>query len=93
MEFKHTAVLFDECISYLDIKKTGTYIDGTIGGGGHAAGICEKLGEKGTLIGIDRDNDALAASQKRLENYPCKKIYVKRNYVEIASILSELEIQ
>jgi len=92
MEFKHTSVLFDKCIDYLNIKKTGIYVDGTLGGGGHAAGICEKLDAKGILIGIDRDKDALAAAEKQLEKYPCTKIYVKRNYAEIGSILSELKI-
>jgi len=90
--YKHTSVLFDECINYLNIKKTGIYIDGTLGGGGHAEGICERLDAKGTLIGIDKDKDALAAAEKRLEKYPCAKIYVKRSYVEIGSILSELKI-
>ena len=92
MEFKHTSVLFNECIDFLQIKKTGIYVDGTLGGGGHAAGICERLDAKGILIGIDRDKDALIAAEKQLEKYPCTKIYVKRNYAEIGSILSELKI-
>ncbi|MCL1810280.1 MAG: 16S rRNA (cytosine(1402)-N(4))-methyltransferase RsmH [Clostridiales bacterium] len=90
MEFAHEPVLFYECIKYLNIKEDGVYVDGTLGGGGHAAGICEKLSEKGTLIGIDMDGDALCASEKRLEKYPCRKILAKRNYVEIADILAEL---
>lgn len=92
MEFVHTPVLFDECIEYLNIKRDGVYTDGTLGGGGHAGGICGRLGENGTLIGIDMDQDALAASQKRLEKYPCRKIFVKRGNAEIAEILSELGI-
>ena len=92
MEFEHSPVLFGECIGYLDIKKDGIYIDGTIGGGGHASGICEKLSENGTLIGIDRDEDAISAAKKRLEKYPCRKIFVKRNYKDVAEILAELKI-
>ena len=92
MDFKHTSVLFEECITYLDIKDSGIYVDGTLGGGGHAAGICEKLGESGILIGIDRDQAALDAAEERLKKYPCKKIYIKSNYAEITTILAELNI-
>jgi len=93
MEYKHTAVMFDECMEYLGVKEGGTYVDGTLGGGGHAAGICERLGGNGRLIGIDRDGDALLAAEKRLGGYPCAKTYVKRDYGEIAEVLAELEIE
>ncbi len=89
MEFKHTSVLFAETIDSLNIKPDGIYVDGTLGGGGHASGICERLGEKGLLIGIDRDRDALAAAEKRLEAYKCQKIFVQSNYSEVKSVLSE----
>ena len=92
MDFKHTSVLFEECINYLDIKDSGIYVDGTLGGGGHAAGICEKLDVSGILIGIDRDQAALDAAEERLKKYPCKKIYIKSNYAEITTILAELNI-
>ncbi len=90
MEFKHTSVLFDECIENLNIKPDGIYVDGTLGGGGHASGICEKLNEKGILIGIDRDQDALDASMERLKEFPCKKYFVKSNYSNIKAVLEEL---
>ncbi|MCL1982783.1 MAG: 16S rRNA (cytosine(1402)-N(4))-methyltransferase RsmH [Clostridiales bacterium] len=93
MEFAHEPVLLDQCIRHLNVKENGIYVDGTLGGGGHAAGICEKLSESGTLIGIDQDMDALLASKKRLEKYPCKKVYARRNYAEIAEILAELGIE
>ncbi|MEG0923631.1 MAG: 16S rRNA (cytosine(1402)-N(4))-methyltransferase RsmH [Anaerovoracaceae bacterium] len=92
MEFKHTSVLFEESISNLNIKPDGIYVDGTLGGGGHASGICEKLSPEGTLIGIDRDKDALDAAATRLESYNCKKIFVQNNYSNIKDILRELEI-
>lgn len=92
MEFRHTSVLFNECIENLNIKSSGIYVDGTLGGGGHASGICEKLDKTGTLIGIDRDKDALDAAEERLSKYTCKKIFVKSNYADIASVLAELEI-
>ena len=80
MEFKHTSVLFEECIQGLAIKPDGVYVDGTLGGGGHSSGICEKLGENGTLIGIDRDRDALNAAEKRLAPYKCRRYFVQSNY-------------
>lgn len=92
MEFKHVSVLFDECMEGLNIKPDGIYVDGTLGGGGHSSGICELLGPEGTLIGIDRDQDALNAASKRLEKYNCKKIFVQSNYSDIAQVLEELEI-
>ncbi|MCQ2547529.1 MAG: 16S rRNA (cytosine(1402)-N(4))-methyltransferase RsmH [Clostridia bacterium] len=92
MEFKHTSVLFDEVIDNLQIKADGIYVDGTLGGGGHASGVCEKLGKDGMLIGIDRDKDALKAASQRLENYPCKKEYVQSNYSNIKEVLRDLDI-
>lgn len=92
MEFKHTSVLLNECIENLNIKPDGIYVDGTLGGGGHSSVICEHLSEKGTLIGIDRDSDALNASTLRLEKYNCNKIFVQSNYSDIKNVLKELEI-
>ena len=93
MEFKHTSVLFEESIMALKIKPDGIYVDGTLGGGGHASGIAARLGEKGLLIGIDRDKDALNAAQKRLEQYNCRKIFVQANYSDIKDILLENNIE
>jgi len=87
--FKHTSVLLTETLEGLNIKPDGIYVDGTLGGGGHAEEICKLLSEKGTLIGIDRDRDALDAAEARLNTYPCKKIFVQSNYAEIREILKE----
>lgn len=92
MEFKHTSVLFTETLNYLNIRPNGIYVDGTLGGGGHASGICERLSEDGMLLGIDRDQDAIKAASKRLEIYNCKKIFIQNNYVNIKEILNEVEI-
>ena len=92
MEFKHTSVLLEECIDNLKINPDGIYVDGTLGGGGHSSRICEHLSERGTLIGIDRDQDALAAASARLEQYPCRKLFVQSNYSDIKSVLEELKI-
>ena len=89
MEFQHEPVLFRECIDGLDVKPDGVYVDGTLGGAGHARGIADKLGSKGILIGIDRDSDAIEASRPRLKDAKCEVRIVKGNYVDIKSILSE----
>ena len=92
MEFKHTSVLLEECIENLNIKPDGVYVDGTLGGGGHASEICRRLSKDGLLIGIDRDRDALAASKLRLSGYPCKKLFVQTNYSDIRQVLQEFGI-
>lgn len=68
-------------------------MDGTLGGGGHSSGICEKLSQKGILIGIDRDGDAIRAAGERLRDYPCRKIYVQNNYESIKDVLREQGIE
>ena len=93
MEFKHKPVLTNEVIENLNIKPDGIYVDGTLGGAGHSSLICERLSERGTLIGIDRDDDALAASAKRLEPYHCKKFLVKSDYSDLKYVLQELGIE
>lgn len=93
MEFKHTSVLFLETIKNLNIKPEGIYADGTLGGGGHASGICEKLNQKGIFIGIDRDGDAIEAAAVRLKDYPCERIFARNNYVNIKDVLKEQGIQ
>lgn len=92
MIFKHTSVLYDACMENLNIQPDGIYVDGTLGGGGHACGICERLSEKGILIGIDRDKDALRAARERLSGFPCRKFFVQSNCAEIREVLKQLEI-
>ena len=87
MEFKHEPVLLNECIEALKIKKDGIYVDGTLGGAGHSEEIVKKLSETGKLIGIDRDEEALEAAKKRLENYK-NVIYVHGNHDDIYKILT-----
>lgn len=92
MDFNHVPVLYRECMDALNIRPGGIYADGTLGGGGHASGIAERLGAEGTLIGIDRDRDALKAAEERLRPYQCRKIFVQNTYAQIRSILEELQI-
>ncbi len=89
MEFSHVPVLYDEVISGLNIKPGGIYADGTLGGGGHASGVCSRLGPEGLFIGIDRDRDALAAASERLKKYSCRKIFIHSNYTDIKEILEQ----
>lgn len=92
MEFKHISVLLNESVDGLEIKKDGIYVDGTMGGGGHSEAILKRLSPKGTLIGIDRDTEALDASKKRLGNY--KNVhYVHSNYKDVKNVLSGLDIE
>ena len=86
MEFGHVPVLFDEVMEALAVKPDGTYVDGTTGGGGHSSGICERLSAKGHLVAVDRDTEALAAAEKRLEPYGCRKTFVHANYSDTAAI-------
>lgn len=92
MEFKHVSVLYEECIDGLKIKPDGIYVDGTLGGGGHASGICSLLGPEGTLIGVDKDRDALNAAEKRLQEYNCRKQFVQDNYSNIEEVLDRLGV-
>lgn len=85
MEFKHKSVLFSECMENLNIKPDGVYIDATMGGAGHSEGICKKLSENGTFIGVDRDPEAFKVAKERLSKYKCKKIFINANFSEIAN--------
>ena len=89
MEFSHVSVLYNEAIENLNIRPDGIYVDGTLGGGGHSAGICRKLGENGLLIGIDRDRDALRAAEERLKEFRCRKIFVHDNYSSVKRVIEE----
>ena len=92
MEFSHIPVLYNEVLSGLNIKPDGVYVDGTLGGAGHSAGICERLSGEGMLIGTDRDEDALKAAAERLAPYKCQKRLVKSCFADIKLVLSELGI-
>lgn len=93
MAFEHKSVLLYETVDSLNIKPDGIYVDGTLGGGGHAYEVCSRLGKHGRLIGIDHDADAIAAATKRLEPFADKVTVVRSNYENIASVLHDLGIE
>lgn len=92
MEFKHKSVLLEETIESLKIKENGTYLDGTLGGGGHAYEVCKRLGDKGRFIGIDQDADAIQAAGKRLEEFGDKVTVIRNNYCNARAALEEIGV-
>ena len=93
MEFKHKSVLLEETIDGLAVKPDGVYVDGTLGGGGHSYEICKRLSDKGRLIGIDQDEDAIAAATKRLEEFKDRVTIVRSNYCNMRQVLKDLGIE
>ena len=92
MEFKHKSVLLNETIDGLNIKPDGIYVDGTLGGGGHAYEVCRRLGEKGSIVGIDQDAAAIEAASARFKDFGEKVTIVRSNYCDMKSKLHELGI-
>ena len=92
MKFNHKSVLLNETIEGLRIRPEGTYVDGTLGGGGHSFEILTRLNDQGRLIGIDQDEAAVAAAGERLESFKNVTI-VRNNYCNIRKVLSELNIE
>ncbi len=92
MGFEHKSVLLYETVDGLNIKPDGIYVDGTLGGGGHAFEVCSRLGEKGSIIGIDQDEAAIKAASARLKDFGEKVTIVRSNYCEMKSKLHELGI-
>lgn len=91
MEFRHYSVLLQETIEELHIKPDGIYVDGTLGGGGHAWQVCSRL-TTGHFYGIDQDEAAIKAAGQRLEPFGDKVTIIRNNYCNMVGALAELGI-
>ncbi len=91
-DFKHISVLFKETVDGLNVTPGGIYVDGTLGGAGHAKSVCEQLKGEGKFIGIDQDADAIATATERLKEFPFVTI-VRSNYENMPAVLKELGIE
>ncbi|MEG1529703.1 MAG: 16S rRNA (cytosine(1402)-N(4))-methyltransferase RsmH [Clostridia bacterium] len=92
MEFSHKPVMLLECIDALKIKPNGTYVDGTLGGGGHSLEIVKRLTDGGRLVAIDRDADALIAAGARLDAYKSQITYIHDDFKNMVAELDRLGI-
>jgi 16S rRNA (cytosine1402-N4)-methyltransferase len=93
MEYYHVPVLYNEVLESLAVRPKGTYVDGTLGGGGHALGICSILSWDGHFVGVDQDPAALDAAALRLADTTCKRSLIRGNYSDINAILSSLNME
>ena len=93
MEFNHYSVLLNETIENLNIKPDGIYVDGTLGGGGHAYQVASRLSEKGRLIGIAQDADAIAAAGERLKEFGDKITIIRSNYANMKEKLHRIGVE
>ena len=94
MEFKHTSILLHESVDFLITDKNGIYVDCTMGGAGHSSAFAAQLEAGGMLIGIDQDDDAIAAGSERLLNrFACKTVVAKSNFESFAQVLDSMGIE
>jgi 16S rRNA (cytosine1402-N4)-methyltransferase len=93
MEFKHYSVLLEETIEQLNIRPDGIYVDGTLGGGGHACEVCKRLSDKGHFYGIDQDAAAIQAAGERLSEYGDKVTIIRSNYCRMREELKNRGVE
>ena len=91
MNFRHQTVLLKETVEALCVKPEGTYVDGTLGGGGHAEAVLQQLNDQGRLIGIDQDEAAVAAAGERLKAFSNITL-IRDNYCNMKDALKDLGI-
>ena len=89
IEFRHDPVLLEETAAQLDLQPGAVVVDGTLGGGGHAAQILERIGPRGILIGLDLDPDALAAARARLSHFEDRLQLFQRSFRNLDRVAAE----
>ena len=92
MEFYHNPIMLKEVLEGLNINPSGIYLDCTLGGAGHSEEILKRLNARGLLIGIDKDDDAIAYSSQRLKGYN-NKLIVKADFKDVKRVLDEHNIE
>jgi 16S rRNA (cytosine1402-N4)-methyltransferase len=93
MTYEHVSAMLHEAVACLNCRSGGVYVDGTIGGGGHAQAICRQIMPGGTLIGIDQDRDAIANAQTLLESFAPDVHLYHDNFIHLPEFLNELHIE
>lgn len=93
MEAGHTPVLVEAVLQWLAVRPGGVYVDGTLGGGGHAVAICRALGDHGWLIGIDRDPVAVETARMRLASEKARTVCVRGNYADMRHIVQQQGVE
>lgn len=92
MEFSHVSVLLNETVDAIVTDPDGIYVDCTLGGAGHAHAVGERLSEKGMLIGLDQDSDALAVATERLQDLKCRVLTIPTNFHDLKKALTDAGI-
>lgn len=88
MDFQHQPVLLKQTLSSLNLRPGGLYLDGTLGGGGHTEAILQATGPDGRVIGLDQDDEALAAASRRLQPFGERFWPIRANFADLAQVLA-----
>jgi 16S rRNA (cytosine1402-N4)-methyltransferase len=91
--YRHVSAMLQEAIASLNCRPAGIYVDGTLGGAGHARAICDRIAPEGLLIGIDQDRDAIAHAEQVLAGCRAGIRLFHGSYTELPRFLAELRIE